>query len=428
MPFLTLEDPNAKIKGSRDPLGAQPIWSHFARHFVTNVTGSANSVRGFTLLLLGRYFADRLVSSGDAQTEDTLDIALRMEQIGAYARHVGHGVDADIRGIERVKVLLQEHQGRPFIETGPRGRILSDQRVNGLWGLYTVSARASGLLPEGPTGVTTASADLIERAYRPILEPVESQLLKILASGGRIQTSKKDPLFRSLCRLLPETLSQEESLFYAHHLRDARETDGAGRRGRQANFVDLLGAHTDLDVALTRAEAISLREGATATDPSLARALSRTIHLESCLAPADALFDHVLARGGNTPEEIDAELKERWGPTVPNLDSSAFGELLPEIESVASKPRTEKILRCQNALAAGQYADAVRALLDWNEDLMKSRKAAPWARLSPDGRVEVRYRGTESRLPTGDEIATLWKNQYYVDSLKRITRQVANTA
>ena len=27
--FLTLEDPNAKIKGSRDPLGAQPLWASF---------------------------------------------------------------------------------------------------------------------------------------------------------------------------------------------------------------------------------------------------------------------------------------------------------------------------------------------------------------------------------------------------------------
>ena len=49
-PFLTLEDPNAKIKGSRDPLGAQPIWAAFGRHVVTNVTAQSTSVRGFTTL------------------------------------------------------------------------------------------------------------------------------------------------------------------------------------------------------------------------------------------------------------------------------------------------------------------------------------------------------------------------------------------
>ena len=63
-PFLTLEDPNARIKGSRDPLGVQPIWISFARHIVTNVTAAANSVRGFSILLLGRYFGERLVREG----------------------------------------------------------------------------------------------------------------------------------------------------------------------------------------------------------------------------------------------------------------------------------------------------------------------------------------------------------------------------
>ena len=41
VPFLTLEDPNAKIKGSRDPLDVQPIWSAFVRNrsgFYTNIT------------------------------------------------------------------------------------------------------------------------------------------------------------------------------------------------------------------------------------------------------------------------------------------------------------------------------------------------------------------------------------------------------
>ena len=61
VPFLTLEDPNAKIKGSRDPLAAQPIWAAFGRHVVTNLTTQSTSVRGFTTLLLGRYFAAELL-------------------------------------------------------------------------------------------------------------------------------------------------------------------------------------------------------------------------------------------------------------------------------------------------------------------------------------------------------------------------------
>ena len=112
--FLTLEDPNAKIKGSRDPLGVQPMWAAFGRQVVSNLTMQTASVRGFTILLLGRYFGARLIDEGRVPREGALDVFLRMEQIGAYARHVAHGVEGDIRGIERVR----SHGGK--IRTEPK--------------------------------------------------------------------------------------------------------------------------------------------------------------------------------------------------------------------------------------------------------------------------------------------------------------------
>ena len=169
VPFLTLEDPNAKIKGSRDPLGVQPIWAVFGRHVVTNLTTVTTSVRGFTTLLLGRYFAADLVDRGMATREEALDIFLRMEQICAYARYVGHGDDGDIRGIERVKRFVDEQDGRVAIQADRRGMILSDQKTYGLWGLYSVSARRSGLIPEGSLDVSPDAREFVERHYvRPL--------------------------------------------------------------------------------------------------------------------------------------------------------------------------------------------------------------------------------------------------------------------
>jgi hypothetical protein len=37
-PFLTDIDPQAAIKGSRDPLGLQTIWARLGRHVVGNLT------------------------------------------------------------------------------------------------------------------------------------------------------------------------------------------------------------------------------------------------------------------------------------------------------------------------------------------------------------------------------------------------------
>ena len=84
--FLTLEDPRAKIKGSRDPLGLQPVWVSFGRHLVSNLTTVTDSVREFTTLLLGRYLGQHLVEQGISNEEEAIDIFLRAEQLAAYSR------------------------------------------------------------------------------------------------------------------------------------------------------------------------------------------------------------------------------------------------------------------------------------------------------------------------------------------------------
>jgi hypothetical protein len=60
-PFLTDLDSRAAVKGSRDPQGIQQIWTRLGRHVIGNLTTVSDSVRDFTTLLLGYYFAARLV-------------------------------------------------------------------------------------------------------------------------------------------------------------------------------------------------------------------------------------------------------------------------------------------------------------------------------------------------------------------------------
>ena len=105
--FLTLEDPRARVKGSRDPLGVQTIWAAFARHLIANLTTVTDSLRGFTVLLLGRYFGERLLKDGKIEEGDVIDVFLRVEQVCGYARCLAPDDDAAgagrVLGIERVK-------------------------------------------------------------------------------------------------------------------------------------------------------------------------------------------------------------------------------------------------------------------------------------------------------------------------------------
>ena len=51
-----------------------PIWSRFGREVVTNLTTVSRAVRGFAVVLLGRYFGERLVGEGRATEEGVVPI------------------------------------------------------------------------------------------------------------------------------------------------------------------------------------------------------------------------------------------------------------------------------------------------------------------------------------------------------------------
>lgn len=423
MPFITLEDPNAKIKGSRDPLGVQPIWSAFGRHIVTNLTTQSTSIRGFTILLLGRYLAADLLDRGMATREDVLDIFLRMEQVGAYVRHVAHGVKGEIRGIERVQRFVDEQRGNVIIAADRRGMILSDQKVYGLWGLYSVPARTSGLIPDGALDVTPAVREFVEQHYISRLNSSAAKLRKLLVDNGRLHANDGDPIFASLAPILDPRFSSDELDFYGSFLRDGHYVKDADT-GRQERFRELLESHATLETPTGRAEILRLARRARSRDEGLSVALDRIVHLEAFLAPTGALFQHLLGRHGQQVISVADEIRSVWGSSVPNLDRVAFGKLLDEIESTSTKATRSAMDHVHASLHEGDFECAIEGLVFWNEVVTRTRGSAPWARIGDGRRLDVRYRGPERLLPGTDEIQDLWMNSYFIDALKDVTRQL----
>ena len=420
--FLTLEDPRARIKGSRDPLGVQPVWAAFGRHVVTNLTTVTRSVRGFSVLLLGRYLADRLRSEGRVDDDGILDLFLRCEQIGAYARHVVHGGQG-ILGIEQVTRNAHEGGGKVWIETSARGRILSDQKTYGLWGLYTVSARVSGLL-DAENRPTEATIRHVEEVAIPPLRPVWKKATQLLLKGARLGTRKNDRVLAAFGQFLGNDFSEVERTFYASYLRDGIHVDETGVTGRQALFRDLLERHGDLEQACGREELERLLSAASTEDEGLATRLERILWLEAFLAPAEALFGHLQARHGQARQELAKSVRTRWGGGVPHLKPSNFEALRGEVETQVGSELTAAMALTYAALASGDYEATIEALCDWNRVVVARRHAAPWVRIDDRGRLDVRYRGAEAELPEGDALATLWRNPYFIDSLKTIALEL----
>jgi hypothetical protein len=89
VPFLTELDPQAAIKGSRDPLGIQPIWTRLGRRVVGNLTTVSTSVRDFTTTILGYYFAERIANEENGDSD--LGVFLRWEQLAARREVASEG-------------------------------------------------------------------------------------------------------------------------------------------------------------------------------------------------------------------------------------------------------------------------------------------------------------------------------------------------
>ena len=420
--FLTLEDPRAKIQGSRDPLGLQPIWTSFGRRLVFNLTTVSTSVRGFTTLLLGRLLAHELIDSGKAREEDALPIFLRTEQACAFARVARNG-DESLRGIERVKERLAASRTKARIENGPDGWILSDQKTYGLWGLFSVPARASGLLDERPFGVTPLARRHFEKPLAR-LRPARASLDRLVRSGGMLPLAKGSKLADVLAAVLSPQFEPEERDFYARILRDGEECETSlSARGRQAVLAGLLPDHTDLGEPISREDIDRLARAALPMNDSLAGRLAQIGQMEAVLAPSEVLFDFLLGRHGQTLDEAASVIRNRWGGRVPRLDFD-WSNVADDVAEATSPDAAALLGQCHDALARGRYADAALATLNLNEGVRRRRGGAPWVRIGSRRQIDVRYRGAQPWLPEGDELPDLWRNSYFLSSLKEITRQL----
>ena len=120
VPFLTDLDSRAAVKGSRDPLGIQQIWTRLGRHVVGNLTTVSTSVRDFTTLLLGYYFAEQLAAETGPGTE--LATFLKWEQLAAYSRATveqGLGLSRNGASSKKPERGISRHALRPKRSPNP---------------------------------------------------------------------------------------------------------------------------------------------------------------------------------------------------------------------------------------------------------------------------------------------------------------------
>lgn len=414
------------MKGSRDPLGIQPIWTRLGRHVVGNLTTVTTSVRDFTTLLLGYYFAQRVAE--DVGPGSELAAFLKWEQLAAYARAIGNG-DRSFRGTERVGRFLDDGGSRVTLSIAREHQILSNQKAYGLWGLYSAAACSSGLLDGNPPRLTPPALEIIERDYLAIFDQEgmsEGRRVTALLSKPepRIDARTTDPLIRAVARILRPNLRAREREFYRLHLLRGGPHDSTG--GLQQQLATLIeGTLADRQFEWSPAAVVALandarRRGA-AWEP-LASRLDRIRTAESVLAPMSALFTYLLGLGDRPIDGIVKRLREEWGNGLRSLAVKEVRSLLPEL-SWGIPGVGDRWLAIAEAAATGNYTDLLDLLIAQNGVVMEARGGARWLE-NRGGRLHVWFKDEQGALPQRSVVPALWRFPYFLPSLREIALAV----
>jgi hypothetical protein len=313
-------------------------------------------------------------------------------------------------------------------------QILGNQKIYGLWGLYTMPARASGLVDGSPTRLTPPALELVERVYLPLLQDGAGKDSRRILDLLRPPRSRVDvrgaeaPVVKPIGRVLHPRLRAEELSFYRRHLLDGGPQDSTD--GRQRQLAELLDDSLDRrDFAWSTAMVGNLAKAAQARGEGwhpLAHRLARIRTSETVLGPVSALFTYLLGLDGKTVDSVKKRLRDEWGPGLRTVDPGSFAELRSEVaaDDAATGDRWVGIAK---AAATGEYAKLVDLLVEQNSAVMSTRGGAPWIE-KRQGKLHVRFRDEQGFLPRREEIPTLWRFAYFLDSLRSVAVALKETA
>ena len=419
-PFLTDLDSRATVKGSRDPLGIQQIWTRLGRHVVGNLTTVSNSVRDFTTLLLGYYFAEQVAHELGPGTE--LSTFLKWEQLAAYCRAEVNS-DFSFRGTERVRKNLAE-DSRVCLSGERSHQILSNQKIYGLWGLYTMPARSSGLVDGDPPRLTPPATDLVERHYLPILQDGAGRDAKrirdlLRQKLTRIDLKKGDVgLVQAVGKVLKKGLRPREREFFRFHLLHSGPQDATG--GRQQQLAELFAETLNQkDFTWSCATVGHLAKTARSKGEkweALSHRLNRIRTSEAVLAPAAALFTHLLGLNGKTINSVVERVGSEWGAGLRSVVPTEFADLHAEL-GAGDSITGDRWVGIAESLASGDYKAVLTLLIEQNKSVMATRGGAPWIERR-GGKLHVRFLDEQGSLPKQTELANLWRFPYFLDSLR----------
>ncbi len=431
--FFTSEDPHARISSEQDPLGAQEIWNKFARLVVTNLTSITTSVRGYTTLLLGLYLIEKFCEEGKLSEVDgeKTDAFIRFEQIAAYVRYASSHkskTPTQIIGSNRVSKRYQENPSVVKIGTKAEERILANQKAYGVLGVYSSSARKSGLICPDKLRLTQCARKFVHDCYiepNAISADVFDELNDLMTDDGEFELNEENRVYKFLESVLAEKINDTERKFFGEFIRDAEHVDDISEdsKGIQECFSKLLlQQKLSAETELNRERVLSLKEEAVKENSELSNRLDKIIRLEAVLAVAIEIFEFMQTKHDHAKDQVVEELRQQWKDSVEIIESTDDIEL--EIKNLVSDEVLNCFKQCRDDLAIGNYKSVVHTIQQWHEIVMKRRDASAWVEFKDGDKLNVRLSRSGNKFEERTNRENLWRNHYYIPSLISISDQL----
>jgi hypothetical protein len=440
--FLTELDPKVRVKGFRDPLGSQSIWSGCGRLVVGNLTTQTSSLDDFRVLLIGAWVMDRAVELEVPET----NAFVVWEQLASYAR-VHSRRRGGFRGVTRVEARLGAKEP-VHVSSDREHQTLTNQVSYGIWGLYSAAAVRCGLISKraGQWITNPDARRLMQEQYLPILEGAwgldARQLVSWTASGHTLKphTQDHDRKLEALAQCICDPLTSLERDFYRETLveggaRDAGDAVFTGAttpvevRRRQRALADLLDATVSLGASVSRADVEKIE--ASTADRDLGDQLEIILAVEAMLSLSMSIFAYTSQQPGARVREVAAELSDHFKEAATILTPTQMscmrevGRTSPELlRTVGDKAgATGRWLQIAEALHEQRWEDGVRLLIEQNAAVSRDRGASVgWLDVSDRGTVDVRLAVGGYELPDAAEASRGWGNSYFLDNLLAMSR------
>jgi hypothetical protein len=391
-------DERARPKGSRDPLGAEAIWTFMGRTIVGNLTTVTRSLDNFIVAMLCCEFANGVAVDANVQAR-----YLRFEQLAAYLKLCVRTTNDGVLGITRARANFAKSSVQ--LGTTKTAQLLSDQDSYGLWGLYSSALESVGLIEGEHRRPTAAGRELIKKIVDSLGEK-NWQALRTMAQLDKLDKGRVADLAPAFDAMLCDKA-----------LRAAAVTALLARQKDCKLQSELF---TLTDRYLSEASDPSIRAFCkfalqpSAASPDMQAVIARIQDLDPVLKRADRIMNWLQGKADTTL----AELVSTLAPFLEGIAPNASWRDLPNL------PYRSFLDEFHDACVRGTADAVIMSVLAQNKRVMVARGGAAWLEVDAGRSLIVRVRNDRSvALDALNAGSGPWLYTYFIGSFLAICHQ-----